>query len=140
MNQFWRTLVPCWFFAVVILWILIWRVTRTRSLSIRGSLRSLAIALAFAPTALTASWIAFPAPASLVLAAYLFEPKKSYSKEHFDNLYLAGASLVVFWLLTIFFYVSKVEARQRMQKREEKLANAHSPRDLGEDPTKIKNF
>jgi hypothetical protein len=93
--------------------LLIWWLTRTRSLSIRVPFRAFAIALAFAPTALIGGWAAFPAPASLVLVAYLFEEKTSHSKNHFDNLYLAVICFVLFWVFAMFLYerLSKPKAK-----------------------------
>jgi hypothetical protein len=69
-----------WLFGVVAIWILIWQISKnwqSPKLGIlRAVLRSLAVSLALAPTVLSAGYVGFPAPASVVILSYPFDTNR----------------------------------------------------------------
>ena len=66
----------------------------------RAFIRSLSIAIAFAPTGIVAGWVGFPAPASLVLIGHLFE-KEPYDVGYLKNLRFAAVCFGAFWFATL---------------------------------------
>jgi len=94
-----------WLLGVVVFWVVIWVLTRKwQSLGLgllRAFLRSLAVAFALAPTAISAGYVGFPAPASLVMLSYYAMDRHSAKPDRglMQNISLAFHCFFVVWII-----------------------------------------
>lgn len=97
-----------WVLGVVTFWILVWKLTRKwQSLGLglaRALLRSLAVALAFAPTAISAGYVGFPFPASAALIAYAMDSHWG-ERAVKESVSVALHCFFVFWLLAFLIAI-----------------------------------
>jgi hypothetical protein len=89
-----------WFLGVIILWALIWLLTRKwQSLGaglLRAFLRSFAVTMALAPTGIVAGYVGFPAPASAALIGYALDGHWE-DRGVQQNVRVAFTCFFVFW-------------------------------------------
>src|SRR5437868_3466493 len=89
-----------WFVGVIILWVLVWVFTRKwQSLGAglaRAFLRSFAVAMALAPTGISAGYVGFPFPASAALISYALDGHWNEGGAQ-QNIRLALCCFFIFW-------------------------------------------
>jgi hypothetical protein len=90
-----------WAIGVAAFWVGVWRLSRSwQSLGLglaRALLRSFAVSLALAPTAIAAGLVGFPCPASAAIIAYAIDGQWG-NREIKENLDTAFICFFAFWL------------------------------------------
>ena len=110
-----------WLLFVVAIWLVIWFVTQNWQLGwlgiLRAGLRSFAVSLAFAPTAISTGMLAIPCPASAVILSYPFDSNRG-DRDLLANTHTAIFCFFVFW--GICFAISLALFSMRRKLRDEK--------------------
>jgi hypothetical protein len=105
-----------WLFGVVAFWVLVWLVTRNWQSSalgvLRAALRSFAVSLALAPTAISAGYVGFPAPASAVILYYPFDTNRG-NPGLIANTRFAVVCFFLFWGVCFMISLALLFRRQK---------------------------
>lgn len=116
-------LIFCWFIVVLAIGLISWVLTRrcspvlfsTRNMA-RVAVRSLTLSLLFAPTALWYGIGGFPAPASLIIAWYVFLPE-SRDKALEMSIGIALVCLIATWILFALLCTGTLALRLARDRR-----------------------